>query len=205
MSRRRRSAAGRSRPNPRPAVSTTVEDASVTHRGIRWQRGPKGGIRWWNDQEGAWVPWVRGADAPPRPIGWEARGAGGGPATNKAARAPWTSPYRLVPLGLFLAIVIAGVIQATTGSGGQAPAEATAAGKLAGHCLRQNGFAGGHPRYSAEAVGCSTPGASVKVVRVLPGTPGAAGCPVGEIDLTLPYAGVRYPHVECVVSVAHGG
>jgi hypothetical protein len=162
-------------------------------------------MRWWNDDLNQWVPWRRGADAPPLPPGWEAAGGGqGGPATNKAARASWRSPYRWGPLVLIAFIVVVAVLQATRGSGGQSSAEAKASAQLAGKCLHQNGTSGGHPRYSATAVACGSPDASVKVVRVLPGTPGAPACPAGETGFSLPYPGVAYPHVLCVVP-AHPG
>ncbi|MDQ6840415.1 MAG: hypothetical protein M3137_19285 [Actinomycetota bacterium] len=162
-------------------------------------------IRWWSEDLNQWVRWRPGADAPPRPPGWDPVGADGGPATNKAARASWRSPYRWAPVALIAFIVVVGAVQATSGAGSQGPAEAKASAKLVGQCLRQNGVAGGHPRYSATAVRCGSPGASVRVVRVLSGTPGAPVCPTGETGLSLPYPGVRYPHVECVVTAFPGG
>lgn len=140
--------------------------------------------------------WHPGDDAPPRPEGWEPAGA---PARSSASRPSFRSPYRLVPIVITLAIIGYGVIQATQGSGGQTAAEAKAATKLVGRCLVTNGTANGHPRYSAKPVACADPRASVRVVRVLAGTPGAPGCPPGTTPLALPYPGVRYPHVECVV------
>lgn len=200
------------RPNPKPSrtgadsVGNPASKAeSVTYRGIQWQLTATGLLQWWNADAEAWVRHRPGADAPPRPPAWEtAHAGGGGPATNKAARASWRSPYRLVPLGLFVVIIVFGAIQATSGSGGLASDEAKASSHLVGRCLRQNGTAGGHPRYSAKGLPCATPGVSVKVVRVLPGTPNSPACRAGETGLALPYPGVPYPHVECVVPVTGG-
>ncbi len=213
MARSSRSAASRARPNPRPsrtgatraAAPAATQGESVRHRGVRWHRAPSGVIRWWNEDLNQWVRWRPGADAPPRPSGWETVGEGGGPATNKAARPPWRSPYRWVPIALVAFIVVVGLLQATRGSGGQDAAETKASAKLAGQCLHQNGTAQGHPQYSAKSVACGSPGASVKVVRVLPGTPGGPACPADETALSLPYAGVRYPHVECVLPARPDG
>ena len=208
MAKPPRSGASRAKPNPRPSrtgatgaaasAKATTPGESVRHKGVRWHRAPTGVVRWWNDDLNQWVRWRPGADAPPRPTGWEP-GGGGGPATNKAARAGWRSPYRWAPLALIAFVVVIGLIQATSGSGGQDAAEAKASAKLAGQCLHQNGTSGGHPRYSATAVSCGSPQASVKVIRVLPGSPGAPACAAGETGLSLPFPGVRYPHVECVV------
>lgn len=173
------------------------EAKRVTHRGIHWHQAPSGRIRWWNTEDKAWIIWRPGDDAPPRPDGWDARG---GPATSRSARPSFRSPYRLVPIVIALIIVVYGVVQATQGSGGQTSAETKAADKLVGRCLVTNGTANGHPRYSATSVVCSDPRASVKVLRVLPGTPGARGCGAGTTGLSLPYPGVRYPHLECVVA-----
>jgi hypothetical protein len=208
MAKPSRSRASQPKPNPRPSrtgatgaaasVKATTPGEAVRHKGVRWHRAPTGVVRWWNEDLNQWVRWRPGADAPPRPPGWEP-GGGGGPATNKTARAGWRSPYRWAPVALIAFIVVIGLIQATSGSGGQDSAETKASAKLAGQCLHQNGTAAGHPRYSATAVACGSPQASVKVVRVLPGTPGAPACGPGETGLSLPYPGVRYPHVECVV------
>ncbi len=215
MAKSSRSRAARAKPNPRPsrAGATPAADSrqasargeSVRHRDVRWHRAPTGVIRWWNEDLNQWVRWRPGSDAPPRPPGWGPTTGGGGPATNRAARASWRSPYRWAPVALIAFVLVLALVQATKGSGGQDAAEAKAAAKLEGQCLKQNGIAAGHPRYSATAVACGAPGASVRVVRVLPGTPGARGCPSGETGLALPYPGVRYPHVECVVPVVATG
>lgn len=173
------------------------------HRGVHWQETPAGIIRWWNDDARTWVRYRPGADAPPPPPGWAVVDEGG-PATNKAARAGWRTPYRLVPIILIVVVLGVAIVQASQGSGGQGAAEAKAADKLVGKCLKQNGITGGHPRYSAAGMACTAPGSAVRVVRVLPGTPGSPPCPAGDTGFVLPYLGVRYPHVECVVPVSAG-
>ncbi len=216
MAKPSRSASSGAKPNPRPSrtgatgasasVKATTPGESVRHKGVRWHRAPNGVVRWWNEDLNQWVRWRPGADAPPRPPDWEVGGgSAGGPATNKAARAGWRSPYRWAPLALIAFVVVVGLAQATRGSGGQDAAETKASAKLAGQCLHQNGMADGHPKYSATGVACGSSGANVRVVRVLPGTPGAPLCPAAETGLSLPYPGVRYPHVECVLPVHPGG
>lgn len=180
--------------------------ATATHRGIRWQRHPSGVIRWWDGDTRRWVPYRPGDDAPPRPPGWEPeRRRGAGPATDRSQRASWRSPYRIVPLLFFVAIVIIGLFAFRTSPSDQAKSEAQAAAKLLHACLHQNGTANGHPEYSSTPVSCTSPRASVRVVQVLPGTPGSPGCGPGQAGFSLPYPGVRYPHVLCTVPVAHPG
>jgi hypothetical protein len=110
-----------------------------------------------------------------------------------------------VPLAFFIAILIIGLLALRQSPGDQARAEAQAAANLAGMCLKQTGTSAGHPTYSPTPVPCTASDAAVKVARVLPGTPGSPGCATGETGFSLPYAGVRYPHVLCTVVVAHGG
>ena len=185
---------------PDPAQGRLAAD-DVVHRGIRWQRAPSGAMRWRDADGQEWVRYAPGDDAPPRPPGWERSGVGRPRAGLE--RPPWRSPYRIVPLVVFVAIIVIGIVQAATGSGGQAAAEAKAAHALVGKCLVQEGTVGGEPRYGAKGVACSAVGAVVKVVEVLPGTPGAPSCPQGTTSVQLAYNGVRYPHQLCVV--VHGG
>ncbi|MCU4184419.1 hypothetical protein K6U06_08600 [Acidiferrimicrobium sp. IK] len=181
--------------SPDPAAARPSSN-DVVHRGVRWQRASSGALRWWHAEEGRWVRYTRGADAPPRPPGWERSR----PAPSvRLERPPWRSPYRIIPLVLLALVIVIGVVQALRGSGGQAAAETKAAHALIGKCLVQDGTVGGEPRYSAKAVSCSAVGALVKVVKVLPGTPGSPACPLGTTSVQLAYNGVRYPHQLCVV------
>ena len=179
----------------------------VTHRGIRWRRTGRA-MEWFDTAAGeggggAWVRYRPGRDAPPRPPGWDSRRRGLLPADVSIDRPGWRTPYRIVPLVVFVAILGLGAWQALSGSGGQTQAEARAAAGLVGKCLVQQGFADGHPAYSAKAVACSAPGAVVRVQSVQPGTPGSPACPSGTLGVVLAYPGVRYPHQLC--TVANGG
>ncbi len=173
--------------------------ARASYRGVRWRRDDGGTMTWWNDGIERWVRWYPGADAPPLPPRWAAEAA---PATPpRLARARWRSPYRLVPVGLALLVVVVGVYQATKDTSDPVAAEARAAEALVGKCLAQDGTAAGHPRYGSRPVPCELPLADVKVRSVLPGTPGSPSCPKGTAAVQLSYIGVRYPHVECVTPV----
>ena len=182
-------------PSPDPSAARPSAD-DVVHRGIRWQRAASGAMRWWDDAGERWVRFRPGADAPPRPPGWDRSRRSAGLSLE---RPPWRSPYRIIPLVLVALVIIIGVVQAVRGSGGQAAAEAKAAKALVGKCLVQDGSVGEEPRYGAKGVSCSAVGALVKVVKVLPGTPGAPACPQGTTSVQLAYTGVRYPHQLCVV------
>ena len=169
---------GRRPPRPRPPANRSAT------RGSAGIGPPPGVVRWWNDDLNQWVRWRPGADAPPRPPGWEPGGAGGTghqqggpgrvaqPVPVGAAR-----PHRLV--------VVIGLIQAPAGRGGQDGGRGQGAAKLAGPVPAPERLAGGHPRYSATAVSCGCPQASVKVVRVLPGHPGRPRLP-GRGDRRVP-------------------
>lgn len=182
-------------PPPDPSQARRAAD-DVVHRGVRWQRSSTGALRWWDADSGTSVRHRRGADAPPRPPGWE-RGRLLPAATLE--RPPWRSPYRIVPLVLLVLVIGIGAAQALSGSGGQAGAEARAARALVGRCLTQAGFAAGHPTYSPRGVACSTPGAVVRVTEVLPGTPGAPACPPSTTAVVLAFPGVAHPHQLCTV------
>ncbi|MGH9122575.1 MAG: LppU/SCO3897 family protein [Acidimicrobiales bacterium] len=171
-----------------------AEEGGVSYRGISWQRTPKGRITWYDDDQRQWRIWRPGGDAPPLPPDWAPDAAGPPP---RVARAGWTSPYRLVPLVLAVVVIILGIVVATSGSGAAKAAETKAAEALLGKCLPQNGTFQGHPRYGDTAVTCSSPAARVKIVQVLPGTPGSPQCPSDTTRLQLGYAGVQYPHQEC--------
>lgn len=180
--------------------------AATIYRGVRWERNPSGRFRWHDDDGDRWILWKPGQDAPPRPPGW---GGGGGedmgtPLRDKRARAGWRSPYRLVPVGLVILVVIIGAVQANRDKGpNPAAAETAAANELLGRCLVVNGTTDGQPRYEAQSVACSSPRASVRVVQVLPGTPGAPACPAATMTVRLAYPGVSDPHRECVLKVTH--
>lgn len=184
-------------------MSGTGPAQEVTHRGVRWRRSAGGGIAWHDGsaENGRWLRWHPGADAPPPPPGWGPAGARAG----GLQRPPWRSRWRVFPIVLVSVAVIIAVVQALRPVGNPVVAEAAASAKLAGKCLARNGSAGGHPKYSATPVACSAPPASVKVVAVLPSTPGGPACPEGATAVELGYLGVRYPHIECTRPVHAGG
>ncbi len=180
----------------------TAEDADeVIHRGIGWRRDAAGRISWHDEDAGRWVSWRPGDDAPPRPSGWE------GEAPLSSGRRPkWGTPYRVVPVVLVAFAVVVGVTQALrSGSTSQVSDEAKAAEKLLDQCLVQNGTVGGLPAYRPKAVSCGAPGATLKVIQVLPGTPGGPSCPAGTTAVQLAYPGVRYPHIECTQPLTPAG
>jgi hypothetical protein len=184
---------------------------STTHRGVPWRRDGEGHISFYDTDGQRWVAWGPGVDAPPLPPEWGAAGRSSGAAANEPAvrpgrpvRAGWTSRWRLLPLILVIVAVIIAVAQALQSSGTSASKEASAAAALEGRCLVQDGTAGGHPRYSAKPVDCSSPRAAVKVVAVVSSTPGSPFCPAGSTGVTLAYPGVRYPHILCVAPAGTG-
>ena len=176
--------------------------AATTYRGVRWERNTAGRLRWHNDDADRWVLWRPGQDAPPLPPQW-AKGVDpiGTPLRDRRARKGWRSPYRLAPVVLVVAVIIIAIVQASRGgTPGPSPAavEKAAAEKLLDKCLVAEGTAGGQPRIGAEPVSCTSPQASVKVVKVLPGTPGSPSCPTGTSTVRLDYPGVAHPHQLCV-------
>ena len=177
-----------------------MSQEETTYRGVRWQRDDIGRLRFYDADGGRWVSWAPGVDAPPRPPGWDRRrGLGTVP------RPGWLTRWRLVPLGLIVVVLIIAVIQATRSHGNQVPKEAAATSALLDKCLAQHGTAEGHPKYSSKPVACTSPAAAVRVVQVLPSTPGSPLCPAGTTGVVLPFAGVKYPHILCVQAVRPGG
>jgi hypothetical protein len=117
-------------------------------------------------------------------------------------RPRWRSPYRVVPIVLAVAVIVVGVLQAVRSTSDPVRSETAKAEALRGHCLERTA-SGGRASYRAAAVPCELPVAVVRVVDVLPGTPGAPHCPAGTSPVQIAYLGVRYPHVECVTPVTH--
>ena len=191
-----RSRASRSAASRRPGEGR-AKAQRATYRGVRWRRDVDGTIGWYNDGIGRWVRWWPGSDAPPVPPRW-ADAVVGRPSMG---RPRWRSPYRIVPVVLVVAVVVVGVVQALRSQSNPVKAETRTAEKLVGKCLAANGTQGGHTAYKSTPVPCSLPVADVKVVKVLPGTPGGPRCPEGTMAVQLAYPGVRYPHVECVTRV----
>jgi hypothetical protein len=160
-------------------------------------------MRFYDADGSRWVTWAPGVDAPPRPPGWDDRaGVGVG---GMASRPGWRSRWRLVPVLLIVVVVIIAFVQVLRPSGNQVHKEAAATAALLGTCLAQHGTAEGHPKYAAKPVACTIPTASVRVVRVIPSTPGSPLCPAATTGVELPYAGVRYPHILCVQAVRPAG
>lgn len=167
----------------------------ATHRGVHWRRDEDGAVSFYDDDSGRWVTWTRGADAPPLPPAWGARG---GP----AGRAGWLTPWRIAPIVIVVFGVIVAIVQVERPSGNAVKKEAAAAEALLGKCLAQHGTFQGHPKYSTTPVPCNSSGSLVKVLTVVPTTPGSPTCPAGTTPSQIPYNGVTYPHVECVQPVA---
>ena len=174
--------------------------AATTYRGVRWERNTAGRLRWYNDDANRWILWRPGQDAPPRPPQWASEPEPLGPLLNRRARKGWRSPYRLVPVALIVAVTIIAIIQASGGSApgpSSAASEKAAAESLLDKCLVAHGT-GDQLRIQSQPVPCSSPHASVRVVKVLPGTPGSPSCPAGTSTLRLAYPGVAHPHQLCL-------
>lgn len=166
---------------------------SVTHRGIRWQRDSKGRLRWWREDENRWVRYHPGDDAPPRPKGWEPKGAAAPPLT----RPRWLSPYRIIPLVLAVAIITYGLIQAFTPSTPTTSAKETrAASAFKGACLTKTSTG----QYTTTKVACDDPKAAGKVVAVVTWEQGKEACPAHTTPAILT-GGVTHPHFECIEPV----
>ncbi len=172
------------------------DQVETTYRGIRWRRDPDGGISFYDSGGERWVVWRSGVDAPPRPPD--------GNRPEPPARAGGQR-WRVIPLVLVAAAVAIAIVQVLHPSGHQVANEAKAAQAMLGKCLAQHGTVGGHPRYSATAVPCDSADAAVKVVRVIPSTPGSPLCPSGTVGVELLVNGVKYPHIECIQTIHPGG
>jgi hypothetical protein len=176
----------------------TSGPVETTHRGVRWRRDPDGNISFYDTDGERWVTWASGADAPPRPPGWAPAGA-------RPARPAFLTPWRVIPLVLVVVAVVIAVVQVLRPSGNQTAKEAAASKALLGQCLAEHGTSGGHPKYSSTAVPCNSSTAAVKVVAVIPSTPGNPLCAAGTTGVELPYPGVQYPHIMCVQPVHPSG
>ncbi len=168
----------------------------TTHRGVRWQRNDDGRLRFYDADGERWVTWAPGVDAPPLPPEWGSPSRAAG-----LQRPPLLSRWRLIPIVLVVVVLVIAVVQALRPSGSQAHKEAKATAALLGKCLAQDGTSGGHPKYSATPVPCDAPNAAVRVVEVVPSTPGSSLCPASSVGVELPYPGVRYLHVLCIEPV----
>lgn len=182
-------------PNPASTPQTT------TYRGIRWRRTAGEGLAWWDEEDGEWIRWRRGADAPPRPPDWE---------TGQSIyenRPKWRSPYRLVPIVLAVLVIALGAEQAFHGGGHDAAKraakqEATTAKRLVGRCLARDGTTDGQARYTSNAVACDGPKAAVKVVRAVAPLARGAGagskCPAGTTSMALVSPGATEAYQLCI-------
>jgi hypothetical protein len=168
----------------------------TTYRGIRWRHDADGGISFFDPDGGRWIQWHPGADAPPRPPGWT---------SERVARPRRWSRWRVIPLLLVVAAVVLAVVQVLRPSGDQVAKEAKAAEAMLGKCLAQHGTNDGHPKYSSAPVPCDSADAAVRVVKVIPSTPGSPLCPAGTSAVELIFNGVQYPHIECVKAVRPAG
>jgi hypothetical protein len=172
------------------------EGERTTHRGVHWYRDEKGNVSFYDESGSEWVRWARGKDAPPLPPKWQMLGV-----PTKVTRPGWRSRWRIVPLVIVVGAVTVAIIQAVSPSGNNAAKEAQASAALLGKCLAKNSKGG----FSGQPVDCASPHAAVRVVRVIPSTPGSPLCPPGTTAVELAYPGVRYPHIECVEPVAPRG
>jgi hypothetical protein len=170
--------------------------ARTTHKGVHWHRDDKGNVSFYDPSTEEWVRWAPGVDAPPLPPRWQILGV-----PTRVARPGWASPWRIVPAVLIAAAVVVAVLQALLPSGNNTAKEAKASAALLGQCLAREGNRG----FSANPVPCSSAKAAVKVVKVVPSNAGSPLCPPGTNGVELPYAGVRYLHIECVSPVPAAG
>ena len=174
-------------------MTSSSKPNETTFRGVRWRREEDGSVSFFETGSRRWIRWAPGIDSPPLPPRWNLLGV-----PTRVERPGWRSRWRVIPLVLVLAAVVVAVLQAVLPSGNAVKKEAAASAALLGKCLAQNGSEGGHPKYSTKAVSCTSTKASVRVVKVIPSTPGSPPCPNGTVGVEIPYPGVRYPHIECV-------
>lgn len=172
----------------------------TTYRGIRWQRDDDGHLRFFDAEGERWVTWSPGVDAPPLPPAWASSTRAGG-----MERPSWHSRWRLIPVVLVVAALAVAIIQGLRPSASQSHKEAKATAALLDKCLPQTGFSGGRPQYSATPVPCDSPSAAVRVVSVIPSSPGSPLCPANTVGVELPYPGVRHPHVLCIETIHRSG
>ncbi len=181
-----------------PAPPSGVREVA-TYRGVRWRKDPDGTIGWFNEDAGGWLRWRPGTDAPPLPPRWE-EAAARIPVPPRVRRAPWSSPYRLVPVALILGAISVGAWQATRDSGAAAARiAARQAHALAGKCLAETSVPGAPVAYATTPVPCSSSTAAVRVVSVHAAGRNGAQCPTGDKVLQLAYAGARTVDIECAV------
>jgi hypothetical protein len=191
------------RTGARRVATPAAERETASHRGVRWRKDPDGTIGWYNEEAGGWLRWRPGADAPPVPPQWEADAARI-PAPPRVRRAPWRSPYRLVPVVLILAAVAVGAWQAGRQSGVAATRLARQEARaLVGHCLARTSQPGQPVAYGTRSVPCGGSSAALRVVAVhlvSSSSPGPV-CRPGQTVLQLSYAGTHTADVECTVPV----
>ncbi len=168
----------------------------ATHRGIHWYRDRQGNVSFYDESGSQWVRWERGKGAPPLPPKWQVLGV-----PTRITRPGWRSRWRIIPLILVVAAVAVAILQVVLPPGNNAAKEAQASAALLGKCLAKNANKG----FSSKPVACSSTKAAVRVVQVLPSTPGSPLCPSGTTGVELAYPGVRYLHIECVQAVRPSG
>ncbi len=168
----------------------------TTHRGIRWQQDDDGHLRFYDADGERWVNWAPGVDAPPLPPGWGESVRSGG-----VERPSWRSRWRLIPVVFVVVALVIAVVQGLRPSASQAHKESKAAAALLDKCLPQKGVAGGRPQYSSTPVPCDSATAAVRVILVIPSTPGSPTCPANTVGVVLPYPGVRHPHILCIETI----
>ncbi len=188
----------------------SAKTEEVVSRGVRWRRSASGRAVWYNEGLGRWVTWHEGADAPPVPEGWAAvvapAGRTGEPAGARAGdamsnRLPLRSPFRMVPIVIFLAIIGISLYQALKPPSQATRADISAAMALQGRCLARGGGSAAAPVYSSTPVACSDPTAAVRVVSVVKTTAKVASCPRGSEPAFVVKATVLGEPFECLAKL----
>jgi hypothetical protein len=117
------------------------------------------------------------------------------PSDAMSRRRPMTSPYRLVPVLIALAIVAVAVYQATRPPAHATQQDVARAMALKGRCLAAE--EGGAGAFSARPVSCAGTASAVKVVAVLlPST--HVTCPKGTLLAQVARPGIAGEPFECL-------
>ena len=167
----------------------------ITHRGVPWYRDDQGNVSFYNADDGEWVRWAAGRDAPPLPPRWQMLGV-----PTRVTRPGWRSPWRIIPVVLVVGAVLVALFQVTSPSSGNSGAETRAAEALLGKCLAKSGN-----HFSSNPVPCTSAQAAVRVMSVEASTGSIVTCPAGTTGVELAYPGVTHLHIECVAPVDHSG
>jgi hypothetical protein len=158
---------------------------------VHWWRDRTGRVSFYDGDGERWVRWTADGDTPPLPPKWQMLGV-----PTRVTRPGWQSPWRIIPAVLVVVAVVVAILQTVAPSGSNTSKEARASAALLGRCLARSGSG-----FKAAPVACTSAEAAVKVVSVIPSTPGSPLCPSATRAVEIPYAGVKYLHIECVEPV----